>query len=149
MNWRGNLLKFCDVTGMPVLEPFVRLAAGEDVKEQMVGIAKFVMLPVMAVIVFIGLWSGAAKTIVSDSARLPSPTETEMHEKRKSQGFFQVPLSGSFSPASSSSRSLAASSAPTADLPVNVTSILCWDELYQYRLVHDGCAYKTGNSKES
>ncbi len=76
MNWRGSLLKFCEVTGMPVLEPFVRLAAGEDVKEQMVGIAKFVLLPCVAVLVFLFMWSSAAKTIVSDSARLPSPTET-------------------------------------------------------------------------
>ncbi|MGB7343600.1 MAG: ABC transporter permease [Pirellulaceae bacterium] len=76
MNWRGKLLTFCKVTGLPVLEPFVRLAAGEDVKEQMVGIAKFVLFPALAVLLFIGLWSSAAKTIVSDSAQLPSPTAT-------------------------------------------------------------------------
>ncbi|QDT13350.1 ABC transporter permease [Planctomycetes bacterium K23_9] len=76
MNWRGKLLTFCKVTGMPVLEPFVRLAAGEDVKEQLVGISKFVLLPALAIALFIGLWSAAAKTIVSDSAQLPSPTAT-------------------------------------------------------------------------
>ena len=61
---------------MPVLEPFVRLAAGEDPKEQMVGIAKFVLLPVVAVLVFLAMWSAAAKAIVTDSAKLPSPTAT-------------------------------------------------------------------------
>ena len=40
MNWRGAALKFCNVTGLPILEPFVRLLAGEDPKEQMKGIAK-------------------------------------------------------------------------------------------------------------
>ena len=54
----------------------MRLAAGEDVKEQFVGICKFVLLPILAVIVFLGLWSAASKTIVSDSAKLPSPSET-------------------------------------------------------------------------
>lgn len=76
MNWRGNALKFCEIAGLPVLEPFVRLAAGEDKKEQMMGIAKFVVLPLMAIALFVLLWSAAAKTIVSDSARLPSPSET-------------------------------------------------------------------------
>jgi nitrate/nitrite transport system permease protein len=76
MNWRGKLLKFCEVAGMPALEPFVRLAAGEDVKEQLVGIAKFVILPTTAILLFLGAWAAAAKTIVSESARLPSPTET-------------------------------------------------------------------------
>ncbi|QDT08026.1 Bicarbonate transport system permease protein CmpB [Rubripirellula lacrimiformis] len=76
MNWRGSLLKFCSVTGMPMLEPFVRLAAGEDVKEQMIGIAKFVVLPVIAMLAFIGMWSAAARTIVSDSVQLPGPMAT-------------------------------------------------------------------------
>lgn len=76
MNWRGNALRFCAVTGMPVLEPFVRLAAGEDPKEQMAGIAKFVLLPIAAVLLFIGLWSAAAKVIVTDSGELPSPSAT-------------------------------------------------------------------------
>ena len=76
MNWRGKALKFCEVAGLPVLEPFVRLAAGEDVKEQLKGISKFVLLPVAAVIVFLLLWSAAAKTVVTDSMQLPSPSDT-------------------------------------------------------------------------
>lgn len=76
LNWRGNALKFCNVAGLPILEPFVRLIAGEDVKEQFKGIVKFVVLPVVAVAVFIGLWSLAARTVVSDSVKLPNPTET-------------------------------------------------------------------------
>ena len=91
MNWRGNALRFCTVAGLPALEPFVRLAAGEDPKEQLVGIAKFVLLPFVAVIIFLLLWSAAAKAIVTDSAKLPSPTETwvagkelfEMHVAQK------------------------------------------------------------------
>ncbi len=76
MNWRGNALRFCEVSGLPVLEPFVRLAAGEDPKEQFVGIAKFVILPFFAILLFLGLWSLAAKSIVTDSGKLPSPTAT-------------------------------------------------------------------------
>ena len=76
MNWRGALLKFCNVAGLPILEPFIRLAFGENVKEQLQGIAKYVLLPTLAIGVFLGVWSVAAQTVVSDSTRLPSPGST-------------------------------------------------------------------------
>ncbi|EMI52485.1 ABC transporter permease subunit [Rhodopirellula sallentina] len=76
MNWRGGLLKFCEVAGLPIFEPFVRLAAGEDKKEQFVGIAKYVLLPIVAIALFLGFWAMAANTVVTDSAKLPSPKAT-------------------------------------------------------------------------
>ncbi len=75
-NWRGNALRFCDVAGLPILEPFVRLIAGEDPKEQFKGIAKFVLLPTTAVALFLAGWSLAARVVVTDSMQLPSPTST-------------------------------------------------------------------------
>ncbi len=76
MNWRGKALRFCEVSGLPILEPFVRLAAGEDPREQFIGIAKFVILPFVAIVAFVGMWSVAASKVVTDSAKLPSPTAT-------------------------------------------------------------------------
>ncbi|WP_404308592.1 ABC transporter permease [Neorhodopirellula lusitana] len=76
MNWRGNLLRFCELAGLPILEPFVRLAAGEDKREQFIGIAKFLLLPIVAVALFLGMWSAAAKTVITDSAKLPGPGAT-------------------------------------------------------------------------
>ena len=76
MNWRGTLLRFCTVAGLPILEPFVRLAAGEDPREQFAGIAKFILLPIVAVALFLGAWSISAKAVVTDSMRLPSPSST-------------------------------------------------------------------------
>ena len=92
-NWRGNALKFCNVAGLPILEPFVRLAAGEDPKEQMAGIAKFVLLPIVAMGLFLGLWSLAATTVATDSMRLPGPVATwqagqelfAMHREQKAE----------------------------------------------------------------
>ena len=69
------------MAGLPILEPFVRLAAGEDPKEQMVGIAKFILLPIVAVGLFLGAWSISAKAVVTDSMQLPSPTSTWMAGK--------------------------------------------------------------------
>lgn len=76
MNWRGGLLKFCETAGLPVLEPFVRLACGEQPKEQLAGIAKYLLVPALAVAAFLMAWSIAAQNIVTDSMRLPSPLAT-------------------------------------------------------------------------
>ncbi len=76
MNWRGTALRFCQVTGLPILEPFVRLAAGEDPKEQFQNIFKFIVVPIIATLFFIGFWSLAASKIKTDSAELPSPSST-------------------------------------------------------------------------
>ncbi|MGV3483279.1 MAG: ABC transporter permease [Planctomycetaceae bacterium] len=76
MNWRGNALRICHVAGLPILEPFVRLAAGEDAREQLRSIFKFVVVPVVAALIFVGFWSVAASHVKTDSAQLPSPTAT-------------------------------------------------------------------------
>ncbi len=69
-------MRFCEIAGLPVLEPFVRLAAGEDAREQLHEIGKFTVVPILAVLLFVGLWSLAAGRIKTDSAQLPSPTAT-------------------------------------------------------------------------
>ncbi len=76
MNWRGTALRFCQVSGLPILEPFVRLAAGESPREQFQSIFKFIVIPILATLLFIGFWSLAAARIKTDSAQLPSPTST-------------------------------------------------------------------------
>jgi nitrate/nitrite transport system permease protein len=75
-NWRGSALRFCHLAGLPILEPFVRLIAGEDPREQLKGIAKYLIVPMFAIATFLGLWSWAAKVVVTDSMRLPSPSAT-------------------------------------------------------------------------
>lgn len=76
MNWRGAALRFCKVTGLPALEPFVRLIAGEDPREQLKGIAQFVVVPAIAVGLFLAFWSFAAHHVVANSVQLPGPGKT-------------------------------------------------------------------------
>lgn len=76
MNWRAVGLKFCKVAGLPILEPFVRLVAGEDPKEQLKGIAKYILVPALAIAVFLGFWGLASKHIVANSVSLPGPVKT-------------------------------------------------------------------------
>lgn len=70
------MLRFCQTAGLPALEPFVRLACGEEPKEQMRGIAKYVLVPAAAMAFFLMLWSIAAQNVVTESMRLPSPSAT-------------------------------------------------------------------------
>lgn len=75
-NWRAKGLKFCQVAGLPILEPFVRLAAGEEPREQFRNIFKFIGVPLLATVLFVLIWSAAAKRIKTDSAQLPGPAAT-------------------------------------------------------------------------
>ncbi len=74
--WRRKAIQFCQVAGLPVLEPFIRLAAGEDPRQQLREIVKFAVVPILTVIVLLGLWAFAAQRIKTDSAQLPGPGTT-------------------------------------------------------------------------
>jgi nitrate/nitrite transport system permease protein len=76
MKIRQSLIRFSKVAGLPLIEPLVRLACGEEPKEQFKGIAKFLIVPALAVFVFLALWSSAAQVIVTDSMQLPGPLAT-------------------------------------------------------------------------
>lgn len=76
MNWRGKLLRFCEVAGLPVLEPFVRLAAGEDRKQQLANIGRYVIVPAAAVVLFLAAWSMLAQRVKTNAGALPGPVAT-------------------------------------------------------------------------
>ncbi len=62
--------------GLGFFAPFVRLAAGDEPAKQVREILISITLPMVAFAIFLGLWSIAAKHVVTDSLKLPSPTET-------------------------------------------------------------------------
>ncbi|TWT89333.1 ABC transporter permease [Stieleria varia] len=95
MNWRGTALRFCKVTGLPILEPFVRLIAGEDPKEQFKGIAKYVLVPAVAIGLFLAFWSFASRHVSANSVQLPGPMKTFSEGKRLfSEHFEQKRIDG-------------------------------------------------------
>ncbi len=75
-NLSNKALKFCQLAGLPVLIPFVRLFAGEEPREQVREILKFVGVPIIASLFFIGAWSLASERIKTESAQLPGPMAT-------------------------------------------------------------------------
>ena len=66
-NLRNKALKFCQLAGLPVLIPFVRLFAGEEPREQVREILKFVGVPIIASLFFIGAWSLASERIKTEN----------------------------------------------------------------------------------
>lgn len=75
MRIKETILRGLDVAGLQVFQPLVRLAAGEDPKEQVRSIVLFLVIPMLAFGLFLLLWAGVAKSIVTKFGTLPSPTE--------------------------------------------------------------------------
>jgi nitrate/nitrite transport system permease protein len=74
--WRNRALRGCQIAGVPILVPVIRLMGGENVREQLQEIGKFIVVPFLAMLAFIGLWAVAAERVKTDSAQLPSPVAT-------------------------------------------------------------------------
>ena len=72
---KENLLKALDLAGLRVFEPIVKLASGEDPKEQLRQIMLYIGIPVFAFLVFLLLWTGVAKTIETKFGTLPTPAQ--------------------------------------------------------------------------
>jgi len=67
------LLKALDIAALSVFEPVVRLCFGEDPKTQLNKIAKFILVPIIAFIVFLLLWQVTASNIVTKFGKMPTP----------------------------------------------------------------------------
>ena len=70
------LLKTLDIAALSVFEPVVRLAFGEEPRVQLVKIGKFIGVPVLAFLVFLGVWQVAAMNIHTKFGTLPTPVDT-------------------------------------------------------------------------
>lgn len=71
-----KIIKAIDVAGLNFLTPVVRLAYGEEPRKQLKEIGQFIVVPCIAVVIFIGLWSVVAKNIKTKSGQLPGPSMT-------------------------------------------------------------------------
>jgi nitrate/nitrite transport system permease protein len=62
-------------TGLTWFVPFVRLAAGEDPREQARAILRMIGVPVLAFGIFLLLWNGLAKSVETSLGALPGPAQ--------------------------------------------------------------------------
>lgn len=70
---KHSLLKFVDITALGFLEPIVRLCFGDQPQVQIKKILQFVVVPIVAFLVFLGLWWIVADNVVTKSGKVPTP----------------------------------------------------------------------------
>ncbi|MEM1083793.1 MAG: ABC transporter permease subunit [Verrucomicrobiota bacterium] len=70
------ILKAIDFTGLTFLSPVVRLCYGEEPAVQMKKIGQWIIVPLVAIGIFLIAWNSASEKIQTKSGRLPSPSET-------------------------------------------------------------------------
>lgn len=69
------ILKAIDFSGLTFLSPVVRLCYGEEPAIQAKKIIQWILIPVLAIALFLFAWNAASEKIHTKSGRLPSPTE--------------------------------------------------------------------------
>lgn len=77
--WRYNPNKVAftlDKLGLGYFSPVARLIGRDEPAKQLREIATNTFLPLIAFALFVGVWQLAAHSVVTDSTKIPSPTET-------------------------------------------------------------------------
>jgi nitrate/nitrite transport system permease protein len=75
VNVKQKLLRCLNLAGLEVLEPVVRLATLEEPRRQLRLLGLSLGAPALALLVFLALWAGVARAIVTNYGTLPTPGE--------------------------------------------------------------------------
>ncbi|ALP53794.1 nitrate ABC transporter permease [Candidatus Tenderia electrophaga] len=72
---KTKLINFLEMTGFTWMVPMVRLGAGENAREQFSDMMTLIGLPVIAIVVFLFVWAGAASQVKTSLGELPGPVQ--------------------------------------------------------------------------
>lgn len=70
---KQRIIRILDVSGLSVFEPVVRLVTGEEPREQLRLLGMYLLLPVLAFVMFLAVWHLSAQSIVTKYGTLPTP----------------------------------------------------------------------------
>lgn len=73
----AKVLTTLEATGFNWLVPFLRLGAGENPKAQLTAIFKTVGVPIIAFVIFLGLWHVSAGSVQTSLGQVPGPIEVK------------------------------------------------------------------------
>jgi nitrate/nitrite transport system permease protein len=73
MELKYKILKGIDISGLNFLSPVVRLATGEEPAKQLREIGRFIVVPVIAFLAFLWLWSIVAPKHKTKAGEVPTP----------------------------------------------------------------------------
>lgn len=73
--FKYGLLKLIDVSGFKVFDPVVRLIFGEEPRKQAGEVVKYLVTPILFVLLCLGLWTVIAPRHKTKSGEVPTPVE--------------------------------------------------------------------------
>lgn len=88
-----------DALGLSWLTPLLKLAAGDNVKEQLSELKRVLLIPLMGILVFLCLWAGLAPQVKTSLGTIPGPVqvwhqagnlwEDHLRERQKAAAFYE------------------------------------------------------------
>lgn len=70
---KDKIINGLELSGLDWFIPLVRLAAGESPRQQLQNLIKMVGIPMLAIIIFLGLWHVGAGKVVTSLGQVPGP----------------------------------------------------------------------------
>lgn len=87
--WKNRVLGFLDLAGLAILQPVVRLACGDEPRQQLSELARQVVAPIVAFSLFIALWWLAARNVETRHGSLPTPPQVWSQGVSLVEGHFE------------------------------------------------------------
>jgi nitrate/nitrite transport system permease protein len=72
---KDKIINVFEVTGFTWFVPLVKLLSGESPKQQLLDLAKMVGIPLVAFVVFLGIWHMGAAKIITSLGQVPGPVQ--------------------------------------------------------------------------
>lgn len=72
---KDKIISILELTGFTWFIPLVKLVSGESPKHQLQDLVKMIGIPMLAMIIFLGLWHVGAAKVVTSLGQVPGPVE--------------------------------------------------------------------------
>ncbi len=72
---KDKIINFLELTGFTWFVPLVKLATGESPTQQLRDLAKMVGIPLLAIVIFLGLWHVGAAKVITSLGQVPGPVQ--------------------------------------------------------------------------
>lgn len=86
---KEKVIGVLDVCGFKWITPFIRMASGEDPREQFKKIGSTVGVPLVSLVIFLGMWSVTASQINTSLGKLPGPIAVLEQFKNLTAEYFE------------------------------------------------------------
>nr|WP_321457399.1 ABC transporter permease [uncultured Cohaesibacter sp.] len=88
-----------DALGLSWLTPLIKIAAGDNLKEQLSELKRVLLIPLMGILVFLFLWAGLAPQVKTSLGAIPGPVQVwhqagnlwqdHLRERQKAADFYE------------------------------------------------------------